>query len=91
MEFDHAVEQIVSRVKELRFGTVFTYDEVNKWLKISSGDDLMWAYDKLSDLLTMEHSICLELKEDRVITAVPHDSDIKAAEKRNGINLNSVL
>ena len=91
MEFDHTVEQIVLRVKELRFGTVFTYDEVNKWLKISSGDDLMWAYDKLSDRLTMEHSICLELKEDCIITAVPDDSDIKAAEKRNGINLNSVL
>jgi len=90
MDFDHAVEQIVSRVKELRFGAVLTYDEVNEWLKISSGDDFMWAYDKLSDRLTMEHSICLELKIDRVITAVPDDSDIKAAEKRNEINLNNV-
>ncbi|RLE05694.1 MAG: hypothetical protein DRJ13_01540 [Bacteroidetes bacterium] len=90
MEFDYAVEQIMSRVRELRFGAVLTYDEVNEWLKISSGDDLMWAYDKLSDRLIMEHSICLELKKDWIITAVPDDSDIKAVEKRNGINLNNV-
>ena len=82
MDFDHAVEKIVSRVKELRFGAVLTYDEVTEWLKISSGDDIMWAYDKLSDRLTMEHSICLELKKDRVITAVPDDSDIKSSRKK---------
>jgi hypothetical protein len=90
VEFDYAVEQIMSRVRELRLGVVFTYDEVNEWLKISSGGDLMWAYDKLSDRLIMEHSICLELKKDWIITGVPDDSDIKAAEKRNIINLNNI-
>jgi hypothetical protein len=69
-------------VKELRFGAVFTYDEVNKWLKASSGDDLMWAYDKLSDRLAAEYSVHLELEEDRLITAAADDSDIDAAERR---------
>ena len=82
MDIDHAVEKIVSRVKQLRFGAVFTYDEVNKWLKISSGDDLMWAYDKLSDQLTTEHSIRLELEEDYLIVAESDANDIDAAEKR---------
>jgi hypothetical protein len=55
---------------------------VNKWLKISSGDDLMWAYDKLSDRLTAEYSVHSELEEDRLRTAAADDSDIDAAERR---------
>ena len=82
MELDYAVEKIVSRVKELRFEAIFTYDEISEWLNISSGDDLMWAYDKLSDRLTMDHSIRLELKEDCIIVAESDANDINAAEKR---------
>lgn len=82
MDFDHAVEKIVSSVKELRFEAKFTYDEISEWLKISSGDDLMWAYDKLSDRLTMEHSIRLKLKKDCIIAAESDANDINAAEKR---------
>jgi len=82
MDFNHAVEKIVSRVKKLGSGTSFTYDEVDKWLEISSGDDLIWAYDKLFDQLTTEHSLLLELEEDRLIIAAADDNDIKAAEKR---------
>ena len=82
MELDYAVEKIVSRVKELRFEAIFTYDEISEWLKISSGDDLMWAYDKLSDRLTMDHSIHLELREDCIIVAESDANDIDAAEKR---------
>jgi hypothetical protein len=66
MDFGHAVEKIVSRVNELSTSASFTYDEVNKWMKISSGDDLLWAYDRPSDQLTIDHSICLELEKDRV-------------------------
>jgi len=82
MDFDHAVEKIVSRVKKSGPGTSFTYDEVDKWLEISSGDDLIWAYDKLFDQMTTEHSLLLELEEDRLIIATADDNDIKAAEKR---------
>jgi hypothetical protein len=82
MDFENAAKQIVSKVKSSRIGIRFSYEEVNQWLNISSGDDLMWVYDKLSDQLMTEHAICLELKEDCIITALPDDSDIKAAEKR---------
>ena len=41
MDFDNAVEQIVSRVKELGIGIQFNYEEVNQWLRISFGNDLM--------------------------------------------------
>ena len=82
MDFDHAVEKIVSRVKELRFEAIFNYDEISEWLKISSGDDHMWAYDKLSDRLTIGHSIRLELEEDYLIVAESDANDIDAAEKR---------
>jgi hypothetical protein len=83
MDFENALEQIVSRVKESGIGIHFSYEDLNQWLGISSGDDLMWAYDKLSDRLTIEHAIYLELEEDRVITAIPDGGDIEAAEKRN--------
>jgi hypothetical protein len=82
MNYNYAVEQIVSSVKELGIGIQFSYEDVNQWLGIASGDDLMWVYDTLSDRLMAEHSICLELKEDCIIAAVPDDSDIRAAEKR---------
>jgi hypothetical protein len=82
MDFNHAVEKIVSRVKELKFEAIFTYDEINEWLKIVSGDDLMWVYDILSDRLTMEHSIHLELKKDCIIVAESDADDINAAKKR---------
>ena len=48
MDFDNAIKQIVSKVKELGIGTRLSYEEVNQWLGLSSGDDLMWDYDKLS-------------------------------------------
>ena len=90
MDFDNAVEQIVSKVKELGIGIRFSYEEINQWLGLSSGDDLMWAYDKLSDRLTNENTICLELKKDYVITAKPDGSEIAAANKRTGMNPNSM-
>ena len=90
MDFDNAIEQIISKVKESGSGTKFSYEELNQWLGLSSGDDLMWAYDKLSGRLTNENIICLELKKDYVITAKPNGSDMAAADKRNGINRNSV-
>lgn len=86
MDFGHAVQKIVSRVKELGTGVSFTYEEINQWLKTSSGDDLMWAYDRLSDRLTIEHSMCLELTKNRIMAVVPEDSDIKEAHRRSGIN-----
>ena len=55
------VVRIVSRVKELGIGIQFDYGEVNQWLGISSGDDLMWSCDKLSDRLIVKHRISLEL------------------------------
>jgi hypothetical protein len=82
MDFDNAINHIVSKVKELGIGTRLSYKEVNQWLELSSGDDLMWDYDKLSDRLTIEHSICLELKKDHIITALPDGSDVEAAVKR---------
>lgn len=82
MDIDFAIEKVMSRTKGLGVGASFTYDEVNKWMKISSGDDLMWAYDKLSDRLTTEHSIRLELEEDRLIVAVSDLNDLDAAKKR---------
>ena len=82
MDFDNAIKQIVSKVKELGIGTRLSYEEVNQWLGLSSGDDLMWDYDKLSDRLTIEHSICIGLKKDHIITALPDDSDMEAARKR---------
>ena len=90
MDFDNAIEQIVSKVKVSGIGIKFSYEELNQWLGLSSGDDLMWAYDKLSDRLTNENTICLELKKDYVITAKPDDIDLAAADKRTGINHNSM-
>ena len=90
MDFDNAIEQIVSKVKVSGIGIKFSYEELNQWLGLSSGDDLMWAYDKLSDRLTNESTICLELKKDYVITAKPDGSDMTAADKRTGINSNSM-
>ena len=49
MDIDTALERIKSRVNDIGIGASFTYDEVSEWMKISSGDDLMWAFDKLSD------------------------------------------
>ena len=69
MDFERAVEKIVSRVKASKTPALLSYDEINEWLKLSSGDDLIWAYDKLSERLTTDHSICLELRED-CVTAV---------------------
>jgi hypothetical protein len=89
MNLDNAVEQIMSRVKELGTGTRFSYEKVNQWLDLSSGDDLMWAYDKLSDRLTNENTIYIELKKDYVITVKPEGSDMAASDRRNGINRNS--
>jgi|GEM_PF-3855570 len=86
MDFDHAVQKIVSRVKELGTGASFTYEEINQWLKTSSGDDLMWAYDSLSDRLTIERSMCLELTESQIMVVVPEDIDIKEAHRRSGID-----
>lgn len=83
MDFYNAVDKIMSRVEELGIGTQFSYEDVDKWLGIASGDDLMWVYDKLSDRLVIEQRISLELKEDCIITAVSDNSDIEAAEKRN--------
>ncbi|RLD33599.1 MAG: hypothetical protein DRI83_09140 [Bacteroidetes bacterium] len=82
MDIDTALERIKSRVNDIGIGASFTYDEVSEWMKISSGDDLMWAFDKLSDRLTKEHSLRLELEEDRLIVAVSDFNDIDAAEKR---------
>ena len=86
MDFDHAVQNIVSRVKELGTGASFTYEEINQWLKTSSGDDLMRTYDSLSDRLTIEHSMCLELTKNRIVAVVPEDIDIKEAHRRSGID-----
>ena len=83
MDFDNAVKQIVSRVEDSGVGTPFSYEEVNQWLGILSGDDLMWAYDKLADRLVVDHRISLELKEDSVVTVAPEISEIEAAEKRS--------
>ena len=82
MDFDNAVEQVVSSVKKSGIGNQFSYEDLNYWLRISSGDDLMWVYDTLSDRLMTERSICLELKEDCVITVLPDSSDINVTEKR---------
>ena len=86
MAFDHAVQKIVSRVNKLGTGASFTYQEINQWLKTSSGDDLMWAYDSLSDRLTIEHSMCLELTKNRIVAVIPEDIDIKEAHRRLGID-----
>lgn len=64
-------------------GAIFTYDEISQWLKATSGDDLMWALDRLSDRLIRGHSICFELLEDCIITRVPADREIESAAKRN--------
>lgn len=82
MDIDHAFDRIISRVDVTGIDTSFTYDEVGEWMKISSGDDLMWALDKLSDRLTTEHSLHLELEEDKLIVAVSDLNDIDADEKR---------
>ena len=42
----------------------------------------MWAHDKLSDRLTTEHSIRLELEEGCLIVAESDANDIDSAEKR---------
>ncbi len=73
MDLDNAVERIMSRLKELGNEASFSYDEVSEWLNLSPGDDLIWAYDKLSDRLTTEHSIRLELEKDCLIVA---ESDV---------------
>lgn len=83
MDFDNAVKQIVSRKKKYGIGARISYEELNQWLKISSGDDFMWTYDRLSDRLTIEHAIGLELKEDAIVTTLPDENDIKAARKRD--------
>jgi hypothetical protein len=82
MNLDKAVKKIISRVEKICPEISFSYKEVNRWLDISPGDDVMLAYDMLSDRLTVEHSICLELKKDYLITAVPTEADVKAARKR---------
>lgn len=83
MDFDHAVEQIVLSVTQRGIGAKFTYDEVSQWLKATSGSDLMWAFDELSDRLIREHSICFELMQDYIITRVPGKRDIETVAKRN--------
>jgi len=82
MDLDNAVERIMSRLKELGNEASFSYDEVSEWLNLSPGDDLIWAYDKLSDRLTTEHSIRLELEKDCLIVAESDANDIDSAEKR---------
>jgi hypothetical protein len=82
MDFDNAAEQITSKVKQSGIGIRFSYEKLNRWLELSSGDDLMWAYDKLSDRLTNENTICLELKKDYIIIAKSDGSDMAAADKR---------
>lgn len=67
MDINHTVAQIFSRVKEFGHGVSFTYDEINDWLNVSCGDDLMWIYDRLSERLMVEHSTDLELKEDCIV------------------------
>ena len=79
MDVDNAIKQTVSKVKELGVEAQFSYEEINQWLGLSSGDDLMWAYDKLSDRLTNGNTICLELKKDYVITIKPDASDMSVS------------
>ena len=83
MHLETAVNNIASRVKKLGPETSFSYKEVNRWLDTSSGNDLMWAYDKLSDRLTIKHSVCLELRKEFMITSVPTEADITSARRRS--------
>lgn len=83
MHIETAVNNIASRVKKLGPETSFSYKEVNRWLDTSSGNDLMWAYDKLSDRLTIEHSVCLELRKEFMITSVSTEGDISSARRRS--------
>ena len=83
MHLEDAVKKIVSRMVKLGPETSFSYKEVNRWLGASSGSDLIWTYDKLSDRLIVEHSVCLELKKDYMITGVPTEVDITAARRRS--------
>lgn len=69
MDLKHAVKQIMSRIDMPETKTQFNYEDINQWLNIKSGYDVMWAYDKLSERLTEEHSIYLEL-EKNCITAI---------------------
>ena len=83
MHLETAVNNIALRVKKLGPETSFSYKEVNRWLDTSSGNDLMWAYDKLSDRLTIKHSVCLELRKEFMITSVPTEADITSARRRS--------
>lgn len=83
MHLEDAVKKIVSRMKKLGPETSFSYKEVNRWLGVSSGNDLIWTYDNLSDRLIIEHSVCLELKKDYMITGVPTEVDINSAHRRS--------
>jgi hypothetical protein len=64
MNINQAVEQIVKRVEASGIGARFSYEEINDWLQIKSGEDLMWVYDKLSERLTADHAIGLELEKE---------------------------
>ena len=83
MHLETAVNNIALRVKKLGPETSFSYKEVNRWLDTSSGNDMMWAYDKLSDRLTIKHSVCLELRKEFMITSVPTEADITSARRRS--------
>jgi hypothetical protein len=64
MNLNRAVEQIVKRVEAFGIGTRFSYEEIDDWLQVKSGEDLMWVYDNLSEQLTKDHAIGLELEKD---------------------------
>jgi len=83
VHLETAVNNIALRVKKLGPETSFSYKEVNRWLDTSSGNDMMWAYDKLSDRLTIKHSVCLELRKEFMITSVPTEADITSARRRS--------
>jgi hypothetical protein len=64
MDINQAVDKIIKQVQASGIGTRFSYEEINDWLQIKSGEDLMWGYDKLSEQLTRDHAIDLELEKD---------------------------
>jgi len=78
MEFNQAIKSITSRVDKLGIGTKFSYDEINQWLNIKSGEDLMLAYDKLSDKLIKEYSISFELEKDCLVSVPKSDTRINS-------------
>ena len=67
MDLEHAAKQIISRIDKLKTKTQFKYEEINQCLNIRSGYDLMWAYDRLSGILTEEHSIYLQLEKNCIL------------------------